>query len=224
VLVTAPPAPLVPPELQGNPIVGVAAMYVGEAQHGTDVVQPLRDLGPAVDHVEPMPYIAFQAALDAFAPWGVRSYARGEYMSELNDAAIDTFLEHGVPLTTSGAPLSQAIIFRIGQAVSAIPDDASAFSHRDAQYLLHPISVWTDSADDERMVASNRAFAAAMRRYVTGASYLNFTHEGDRVREAYGEEKYARLVTLKENYDPTNLFRLNQNIRPSGRATEPALA
>ena len=119
--------------------------------------------------------------------------------------------------------MSQAIIFRIGQAVSAIPDHVSAFSHRDAQYLLHPISVWTDPADDERMVAANRAFTAGMRPYVTGASYLNFTPEGGRVREAYGAEKYARLVTLKDEYDPTNAFRLNQNIRPSGRATEPAL-
>ena len=80
VLVTAPPAPFVPPELQGHPVVGVAAMYVGEARHGTDVVQPLKDLGPAVDHVGPMPYVTFQAALDPFAPWGARSYARGEYM------------------------------------------------------------------------------------------------------------------------------------------------
>src|SRR5437870_3736679 len=123
-----------------------------------------------------------------------------------------------------GAPLSQTIIFRIGQAVGAVPDDASAFSHRDAQYLLHPISVWSDPADDERMVTANRAFVVAMRPYITGASYLNFTHEGDRVREAYREEKYARLVALKDTYDPTNLFRLNHNIRPSRRAAEPAVA
>ncbi|MGH2946119.1 MAG: BBE domain-containing protein [Solirubrobacteraceae bacterium] len=74
------------------------------------------------------------------------------------------------------------------------------------------------------MIASNRAFAAAMRPFSTGASYLNFTPEADRVRDAYGEEKYARLVALKDAYDPGNLFRLNQNIRPSRPAAEPARA
>jgi FAD/FMN-containing dehydrogenase len=129
----------------------------------------------------------------------------------------------GVDLTTAGGPLSQMIVFRIGQGVSAVPDEATAFSHRDARYLFHPISQWTDPGDDERLIEANRAFAAAMRPFSTGASYLNFTLEGDRVRDAYGEEKYALLVALKDTYDPANLFRLNQNIRPSKPATEPAL-
>jgi FAD/FMN-containing dehydrogenase len=115
------------------------------------------------------------------------------------------------------------VIFRIGQAVAAADADATAFSHRDASYLFHPISVWTDPADDERMIEANRDFAVAMRPFSTGASYLNFTHEPDRVRDAFGDEKYARLVALKDTYDPTNLFRLNQNIQPSHAAAEPAL-
>jgi FAD/FMN-containing dehydrogenase len=224
VLLTAPPAPFVPPELHGKPVLGMAALYVGDADQGPDAVQPLKDLGPVVDHIGPMPYTAFQAALDPLAPWGVRSYWRGEYMRELSDAAIDTFLAQGVDLTVAGAPLSQTIIFRIGQGVAAVADAATAFSHRDARYLFHPIAVWADGADDERMIAAGRAFAAAMRPFSTGASYLNFTPEADRVRDAYGDEKYARLVALKDTYDPTNLFRLNQNIRPSHAAAEPALA
>jgi FAD/FMN-containing dehydrogenase len=224
VLLTAPPEPFVPPELHGKPVLGMAALYVGDADQGADVVQPLKDLGPAVDHIGPMPYTAFQAALDPLAPWGVRSYWRGEYMGELSDAAIDTFLAHGVDLTAVGAPLSQMIIFRIGQGVAAVPDKATAFSHRDARYLFHPISVWTEPADDGRLIAANRAFAAAMRPHSTGASYLNFTPEANRVRDAYGDDKYSRLVALKDTYDPTNLFRLNQNIRPSHPAAEPALA
>ena len=115
------------------------------------------------------------------------------------------------------------IVFRIGQAVAAVPDEATAFSHRDARYLFHPISIWADPADDERMIAANRAFTAAMRPLGTGAAYLNFTPEADRVRDAYGDAKYARLVALKDRYDPANLFRLNQNIRPSRPAAEPAL-
>jgi FAD/FMN-containing dehydrogenase len=169
-----------------------------------------------------MPYTAFQAVLDPLAPPGWRSYARGEYMPGFSDAAIDAFLGHAARLTALGAPLSQMIVFRIGQAVAAVPDEATAFSHRDARYLFHPISIWADPADDERMITANRAFTAAMRPHGTGAAYLNFTPEADRVRDAYGDATYARLVALKDTYDPANLFRLNQNIRPSRAAAEPA--
>ncbi|MGW0614989.1 FAD-binding oxidoreductase [Streptomyces sp. NPDC002788] len=218
VLIIAPPEPFVPEDLWGKPVLGMAAMYVGDADRGADVVQPLKDLRPVMDHIRPMPYTAFQSALDPLAPPGFRSYWRGEYMRELGDDAIDTFLAHGVDLTLLGAPLSEMIIFRIGQGVAAVPDEATAFSHRDARYLFHPICVWADSHDDSPMTTAGRAFAAAMRPFSTGASYLNFTPEADRVRDAYGEDKYARLVALKSTYDPANLFRLNQNIRPSHAA------
>jgi FAD/FMN-containing dehydrogenase len=223
-VITAPPEPFVPAELHGKPVVAFAVLYVGDPEQGTEMVQPLKDLGPAVDHIGQMPYTAFQAALDPLAPPGVRSYWRGEYLPDLSDAAIDTFLAHAVDVTTLGAPLSQMIVFRIGQGVAAVPDEATAFSHRDARYLFHPISIWTEPGDDERMIGAGRASAAALRPFSTGASYLNFTPESDRVRDAYGEEKYARLVALKDAYDPANLFRLNQNIRPSQPAPEAALA
>jgi len=221
-VIIAPPEPFVPPELHGQPVLGIPVLYVGDPADGADAVRPLRDLGPAVDHIGPMPYTAFQTALDPLAPWGVRSYARGEYMPGFGDAAIDEFLGHAVDLAVRGAPLSQMVVFRIGQGITAVPDEATAFSHRDARYLFHPISVWADPAGDERMIAATRAFAAAMRPFATGAAYLNFTPEADRVRDAYGDAKYARLVALKDRYDPANLFRLNQNIRPSRPAAEPA--
>ena len=221
-VIIAPPEPFVPPELHGQPVLAIPVLYVGDPADGAGAVQPLRDLGPAVDHIGPMPYTAFQTALDPLAPWGVRSYARGEYMPGFGDAAIDEFLAHAVDLAVRGAPLSQMVVFRIGQGIAAVPDEATAFSHRDARYLFHPISVWADPAGDERMVAATRAFAAAMRPFATGAAYLNFTPEADRVRDAYGDATYARLVALKDRYDPANLFRLNQNIRPSRPATEPA--
>jgi FAD/FMN-containing dehydrogenase len=224
VVVTAPPEEFVPHELQGRPVLGMAVLYVGDAVEGASVVQHLRDLGPAVDHIQPMPYTAFQAALDPLAPKGLRSYWRGEYMESLPDAAIDVFLERGPELTAAAMPFSQTVIFRIGQAVGGVPDDSTAFSHRDANYLFHPISMWTDPADDARHIAANRAFADAMRPFSTGSAYLNFTPEADRVREAYGSAKYERLVALKDAYDPGNLFSLNQNIRPSPHAAELALA
>jgi len=215
VVLTAPPEPFVPAELHGKPVLGIPVLWAGDPGDGTAEVEYLRSLGPAVDHIGPMPYTAFQAALDPLAPWGVRSYARGEYMREFSDAAIGTFLRYAEDLAVAGAPLSQLVIFRIGQGIGAVPDEATAFSHRDARYLFHPISIWTDPADDEQMIAASRAFAAAMRPFSTGAAYLNFTPEGDRVRDGYGDAKYQRLVAVKNRYDPANLFRLNQNIAPS---------
>jgi FAD/FMN-containing dehydrogenase len=215
-MVTAPPEPFVPPEMHGQPVFGIIVLYVGDPETGAAAVRPLRSLDPAVDLISPVPYTAFQAFLDPLAPWGCRNYARGEYMPELSDAAIDTFLPHAADLTVLGAPLSQQVIFRVGQAIAVVPSEVTAFSHRDARYLFHPISIWADLADDERMIAANRAF--------TGAAYLNFTAEGDRVRDGYGDDKYARLVALKNAYDPANRFRLNQNIRPSQPAAEPTLA
>ena len=214
VVITAPPEPFVPAGRRGTPVLGIPVLWVGDPADGAAAVQHLRSLGPAVDHIGPMPYTAFQAALDPISPWGARSYARGEYMSELSDAAIGTFLRHAEDLAVAGAPLSQMVIFRIGQGIAAVPDGATAFSHRGARYLFHPITIWADPAGDETMIAASRAFATAMRPFSTGASYLNFTPEGDRVRDAYGDATYQRLVAVKNRYDPANLFRLNQNITP----------
>jgi FAD/FMN-containing dehydrogenase len=224
VMITAPPEDFVPDRLKGQVAVGMAAMYVGDPEDGAGVVQPLKDLGPEVDLIQPMPYTAFQAILDPSAPPGMRNYWRGEYMSRLPDEAIDTFVTHAPDVAAAGMPLSQMIIFRIGQGVTAISNDATAFSHRDADYLFHPISVWENPADDGRVIAANRAFADAMRPFGTGAAYLNFTPETDRIRDAYGDAKYERLVALKDTYDPENLFRGNQNIKPSRATEEPALA
>jgi len=224
-VVNAPPEPFVPPELQGKPVFGIIALYAGDPEAGAGALQPIKDLGPAVDHIGPMPYTAFQAALDPLAPYGGgRFYARGEYLPGLSDDAIETYLAHAPDLVARSHPLSQMIIFRTGQGIATVPDAATAFSHRDANYLFHPITVWADPAHDGQMTAASRAFAAAMRPFSTGAAYLNFTAEADRVRDAYGDGKYARLVALKDAYDPANLFRLNQNIRPSHTAAEPALA
>jgi FAD/FMN-containing dehydrogenase len=224
VVLTAPPEEFVPEHLRMQPALGMAAMYVGDPEEGAQVVQPLKDLGPEVDLIQPMPYTVFQAILDPSAPKGLRNYWKGEYLTGLTDEAIDAFVEHAPGQATIAPPFNQSIIFRIGQGVTAVPDDATAFSHRDADYMFHPISCWENAEDDQRVIAANRAFADAMRPFSTGAAYLNFTAEVDRVRDAYGEQKYERLVELKDKYDPENLFRLNQNIRPSRATGEPALA
>ena len=224
VVVTAPPEDFVPDHLRGRPALGIAVLYVGQAEDGDEAVRPLKDLRADLDHIAPMPYTAFQAALDPTAPPGWRSYWRGEYLHRLGDEAIDTFLHNGTILVESAPPLSQAVIFRIGQHINAIRHDATAFSQRGANYLFHPITVWKQPDDDERMLATGRAFAQAMRPYATGMPYLNFTPEGDRVQDAYTGDTYTRLVALKDKYDPDNRFQLNQNIAPSNRLENDRLA
>lgn len=217
-IITAPPEQFVPEHLRLQPCIAALVIYVGDPEEGLRAVQPIKDLAPDLDGIGPMPYLAFQSLLDASAPFGQRSYWRGEYMAALPDEAIDTLLERaGEPIS----PFSQTIVFRIGQGVTAVPDEATAFSHRDAKYLLHPISVWEGPADDERQIAFARTVADAMRPFTTGAAYLNFTPE-DRVRDAYGPEMYERLVRLKDRYDPQNLFRRNQNVQPSRSVPVPA--
>ena len=224
VILTAPPEEFVPEHLRMQRAFGMAVIYVGDPEQGASVVQPLKDLEPEVDLIQPMPYAAFQAILDPSAPKGHRNYWRGEYLSGLSDEAIDTFLAGAPDVAGLSPPFSQAIVFRIGQGVTAVPDGATAFSHRDADYLFHPIALWDDPDDDDRVIAAARGFAEAMTPFRTGAAYLNFTPEEDRVRDAYGAEKYERLAALKDKYDPANLFRGNQNIKPSRASGEPALA
>jgi FAD/FMN-containing dehydrogenase len=215
VILTAPPEDFVPEEVQGTPILGLAGMYVGDPAEGEAAFQPLKDLNPALDLIGPMPYTAFQALLDPGNQPGFRNYWRGEYLTSLSDEAIDTYVEGArEPLT----PFNQIIIFRIGQAVKAVGEDESAFSHREADYMVHPIAMWEDPADDERLIGWVRQFSEALQPFKTGGVYLNFTGDSDKVRDAFGEDKYEKLVALKDKYDPENLFQHNQNIQPSRKA------
>jgi FAD/FMN-containing dehydrogenase len=162
-----------------------------------------------------MPYLAFQSISDAAAQKGLRNYWRGEYLDTLSDAAIDTYVTHGLALAQASMPLGQMVLFRVGQAVSAVAEDATAFSHRSARYLFHPITIWQSPADDARLIAGTRAFCDAIKPFATGGAYLNFTPED--VRAGFGDAKYARLVALKDRYDPDNVFCSNQNITPNRR-------
>jgi FAD/FMN-containing dehydrogenase len=227
VILQAPPAPFIPEHLHGKPVLGIVAMYIGDADEGKDVVAPLKELGPpAVDLIQPMPYTAFQALLDPFAPQGWLNYTRGMHLSGLTDEAIDTYVEYATEIARFSNPMTQTIMFRHGGAVSRVPEDATAAGHRDAAYMVHPIACWRDPAETERHIDWVGRFSEAMRPFTTGGVYLNFEpDEGEeRVRAGYGAEKYAKLVELKDRWDPENLFRVNQNIRPSRETGVAALA
>ena len=218
VILQAPPAPFIPEHLHGKPVLGMAGIYIGDVDEGRDVMTPLKELGtPAVDMIQPMPYTAFQASLDPFAPKGWLNYTRGEHLAELSDEAIDTYVEYATEITVMSNPMTQIILFRHGGAVSRIPDEATAAGHRDAAYMVHPIACWQDPAESARHIDWVRRFSEAMGPFTTGGVYLNFEPEEgeERVRAGYGAEKYAKLVALKDRWDPENFFRINQNIKPS---------
>ena len=212
----APPEPFVPPEVQGTPVLGILAMYAGDPDEGEEVLRPLKqDIGPpAIDLLDRIPYTAFQAIVDPFSPKGWLNYHRGEHLASLPDDAIDAYVEHGARVKS---PMSQSIVFRHGGAISRVPDDATAASHRDAPYMWHPIACWRDAAETEDTIAWVRESSAAMAPFATGGVYLNFEQDegAQHVRAGFSPEKYARLTALKDKYDPENLFQINQNIAPA---------
>jgi FAD/FMN-containing dehydrogenase len=218
-ILLAPPEPFVPPEVQGKPVLGILVMYAGDPDEGEAMLRPLKqDIGPpAVDLIDRIPYTAFQAIVDPFSPTGWLNYHRGEHLAALPDDAIDAYVEHGVCVKS---PMSQSIVFRHGGAISRVPEQATAASHRDAPYMWHPIAAWSDPADTDHSIAWVREFSAAMKPFATGGVYLNFEQDegAEHVRAGFGHEKYARLVALKDKYDPDNLFHINQNIAPSRTA------
>jgi FAD/FMN-containing dehydrogenase len=216
-ILQAPPAEFIPPHLHGKPLLGFFVLFIGDPDEGSTVVAPLKGIGPpAVDLVGPMPYTAFQSLIDPFAPRGWLNYHRGIHLTGFPDEAIDVYVDFGTQIATVSSPTTQSVIFRHGGAVSRIPEEASAAGHRDAAYMAHPIACWQDPAQSELHIDWVRRYSDAIGPFTTGGVYLNFEpDEGEeRVRSGYGPEKYARLVELKEKWDPGNLFRVNQNIKP----------
>jgi FAD/FMN-containing dehydrogenase len=213
-LPAAPPEEFVPTELHGRPVYGIIYCHTGGVDEGLATVQRLKDAGPAVDLVGPMPYVAFQAMLDPFAPPGWRNYHRGEHIRELPDAAVDAFV---ATAPTGLHPMTQHIMFRNGGAIGRVPKNSTAATHRDAPYMYHPIACWDEAARDDEHIDWVRRASDALKPFATGGVYLNFQpDEGiDRLRSGFDDETWMRLVALKDEFDPANMFRFNQNITPS---------
>ena len=212
---TAPPAPFVPEPLRGRPVAAVILLYSGDSDDGRRVLTPLLEYGPpAVDLVQPMPYVDVQRLLDAGNPKGMRNYWSGDFLAELPDGAVDVLVEHA---TRPASPLTQTVMIAGGGAIARVPEDATAFGQRTAPFSMHYLSMWTDAADDVPNIEHNRRMSGALKPWTTGRTYLNFLgDEGiGRVAAAYGPDKYARLQQLKRVWDPDNVFRHNQNIAPA---------
>ena len=212
---TAPPEEFVPEPARGKPVVGVIVCYAGPPEDGEEALRPLREFGPpALEMVQPMPYVAVQQLIDAPNQPGFQNYWSADFLAELPDEAIDTFVGHA---TNPVSPLTTILVFPGGGAISRVDDDAMAFGQRSAPWNVHYLSMWADPADTEANIAYTREIASAMKPWTTGRAYLNFIGDegAGRVEAAFGPEKFARLQALKDEWDPTNLFRHNQNIPPS---------
>jgi len=203
---------------EGAPMAAVALCYNGRPEDGERVLRPLRSFGsPMVDGIGPMPYTGLQSMLDPFYPPGLLNYWKSSFLTGLGDDAIDTMLAYCADRPT---PLCHMAIEHMGGAVSRVGAEESAFAQRDQPYNFLCLGVSTDPAEAEACVRWARRFWEAMQPFASAGVYVNYlgaeADEGaERVRAAYGAAKYERLSALKAAYDPSNLFRLNQNIRPA---------
>jgi FAD/FMN-containing dehydrogenase len=201
----------------GEGVIGVSVCYCGPLEEGERMLRPLREFGsPLADNIEPMAYTALQSAPDAGFPPGRRQYWKSSYLKELSQEAIEIMAEYvsEMPSSATGVGLQQ-----MHGAASRVDPTATAFPHRDEHYDFLILSQWADPAESEKNVEWTRSLFEAMKPFFEGGVYVNnLGDEGeDRVREAYGAN-YERLLALKGKYDPTNLFRLNQNIKPPTKA------
>jgi FAD/FMN-containing dehydrogenase len=209
----APNLPVVPPELVGQLVIAVAACYSGDVAEGQRVVQPLKNFGsPVLDLCVPKPYLAHQRMFDPSFRHGNWYYVRSCDVAALTDDVIGVMVEYGRQITS---PVTSIALWQMGGAVARVDENATAFHGRRAGFTfnINGNSETADGFEEQRRWA--RQYWDALAPHHTGV-YVNFLMEEgeDRVRQAYGAEKYGRLKALKRTYDPTNFFRLNQNISP----------
>jgi FAD/FMN-containing dehydrogenase len=214
---TAPPEHFVPKELVGTPMIAIAFCYTGGKEEGDKVIKPLREFAsPVIDLAGPIPYVNLQAMFDNSAPRGLHAYWRTHHLNDLIDSAIDVLIEQASHLK-SLSPFAAVHIHHWGGAVNRVEPEGTAFSHRDARFVMNIIGAWMPGDDANKHIRWVRTSSDAIKKFATGQVYLNFLADSgkEKIVAAFGKEKYAKLVKLKNKYDPENLFHLNQNIKPS---------
>lgn len=201
----------------GNPVVAIAICYCGPIEQGEKLVAPLRKYGsPLADLIGPKPYLEVQKIFDASFPPNHQNYWKAGFLHTVRDEVIDAMIEFA---TKRPSPASFMVLEHVHGAAARVPVGETAFPHRREQYSLLIFSIWPNAADSEANIAWARRFWTEVQPFGTDGVYVNYLgqEDVDRVRAAYGPH-YQRLVTLKEKYDPTNFFRMNQNIRPTSGA------
>ncbi|MDB4927297.1 FAD-binding oxidoreductase [Mucilaginibacter sp.] len=211
---TVPPGPPFPEHLHLKKMCGIVWAYTGPLEKAEAIFKPIRAFKtPALDFVGPLPQPALQSMFDAVYPTGLQWYWRADFVNELSDEAIAKHLPFGEGMPTM---LSTMHLYPVNGAASRVNKKDTAWSYRDATWAMVIVGVDPDPANKEKITAWTKAYWEALHPYSAGGAYVNFMmDEGEeRVKATYGEN-YERLVTVKNKYDPDNLFRVNQNIKPT---------
>lgn len=215
VLRPAPPAPWLPVEIHGKPIVALFVCHTGSVEQGERDVAPIKSFGsPIGDVLQPRPYLSQQSLLDATQPSGRRYYWKSEYVPGLEPALVEKAIDHAEKITS---PHSAILLFPLDGALNELHEGHSAVGNRDAKMVFNIAGSWEDSAEDDRHIEWARSAWRDMRSHSTGGTYINFLTEeetGDRIQAAFGGN-YERLVEIKTKWDPDNLLRNNKNIAPA---------
>ncbi|MGP6157397.1 MAG: FAD-binding oxidoreductase [Vulcanimicrobiaceae bacterium] len=209
----APPLPFLPDEWHGKEVLVFAVCCAGDIASGEAALKPLRELGkPIADVIGPQPFVGWQTAFDPLLAPGARNYWKSHDFAELTDGAIDAIIDSVGKLPS---PHCEIFIGQMGGAPSRVAPDATAYLDRNVKFIMNVHGRWETEAEDAVGIAWCRSTFDAATPYATGGAYVNFltAEEVDRVPAAYGSS-YQRLVELKRKYDPTNLFCMNQNIKP----------
>jgi FAD/FMN-containing dehydrogenase len=204
----------VAPAIVGELVTALAVCYAGDLSAGEEALRPLRSFGrPLLDGIAAMPYTALQSGSDVSYPSGQHNYWKSHYLAELSDDAIAILIEHAPRMRS---PLSSFYLQHLGGEIARADRTRAAFGHRDGLFDFAILTVWRDPAENAEHVAWAREFCDAMAPHAHGVYVNNLGTEGaDRVKAAYAPDTYAKLVALKDAYDPGNVFQLNQNIAPS---------
>ncbi|MBX7160253.1 MAG: FAD-binding oxidoreductase [Acidimicrobiia bacterium] len=210
----APPLPFVPESEHGKPFCVMVACWAGELERGDAALAPMRDVAPRVGEMTtPMPYPILNSMFDDLVPPGLQHYWKASFATDLTDAAIDAHAAHG-----PGVPAvnSTVHIYPINGAASRVPASATAFAYRDARFATVIAGMWPDPADNDANIKWVKDYYAAIAPHSERGGYVNFMSgdDQDRIRDNY-RGNYDRLTQVKKQYDPANLFHMNQNIEPA---------
>ena len=209
----APPLPFLPDEWHGKEVLVLAMCYCGNLQAGEKATQRLRTIGtPIADVVGANPFTGWQQAFDPLLTPGARNYWKSHDFTDLSDSAIDVIT---AAIDRLPGPECEVFIGHVGGAAGRVPTDATAFPQRNSHFVMNVHTRWREPEMDQACIDWARGLYEASRPYAAGTVYVNFMPEDevDRTEAAYGGN-YQRLVEIKQRYDPLNLFRMNQNLRP----------
>jgi FAD/FMN-containing dehydrogenase len=213
VLRKAPPLPFLPKEWHGKEVMIIAVCFLGDASVGERALAPLRTLGrPIADVIGPHPFVGWQQAFDPLLTAGARNYWKSHDFRELSDGLFAQLVEFAGRLPTAECEI---FIANVGGAMARVPVEATAFAGRDANFVMNVHTRWQEARDDARCIGWAREFYNATRPYASSTAYVNFLpdEDGERLSTTYGGN-YAKLREIKAKYDPENVFRVNQNIKP----------